>query len=86
MHDERVRRVDNPDAMYRGYTCILLSDCTAEPIGAGLARSNHEASLLLIQTLFGWVSTSEEVIDALNPARSASKVGGPVLSAAPLRS
>src|SRR3954451_17357803 len=28
------------DAMVRDYACLLLTDCTAEPIGAGLARSN----------------------------------------------
>jgi len=53
------------DAMFRDYSCVLLKDCTGEPIGHGLPRSNHEASLLTIQTLFGWVSTSEEFIKAL---------------------
>jgi ureidoacrylate peracid hydrolase len=53
------------DAMFRDYVCLLPADCTAEPIGAGLARSNHEASLLLIQTLFGWVSDSKQVAAAL---------------------
>jgi ureidoacrylate peracid hydrolase len=53
------------DAMFRDYRCVLLEDCTAEPIGAGLARSNHEASLLVIETLFGWVSTSADLIEAL---------------------
>jgi isochorismatase family protein len=28
------------DAMFRDFTCLLLADCTAEPIGYGLARSN----------------------------------------------
>src|ERR1700694_4049126 len=32
------------DAMFRNYSCVLLEDCTAEPIGQGLARSNHEAT------------------------------------------
>ena len=36
-----------------------------EPIGHRLARSNHEASLLGIQTLFGWVSNSDEFVRAL---------------------
>ena len=36
--------------------CVLLTDCIGEPIGSDLARSNHEASLLTIQRLFGWVS------------------------------
>ncbi len=53
------------DAMFRDYACVLLEDCTGEPIGHGLPRSNHEASLLVIQTLFGWVSGSDEFIKAL---------------------
>ena len=59
------------DAMFRDYSSIVLEDCTAEPIGYGLSRSNHEASLLSIQTLFGWVSTSDEFIKSLkNPTTS----------------
>ena len=53
------------DAMFRDYACVLLADCMGEPIGHGLPRSNHEASLLVIQTLFGWVSGSDEFIKAL---------------------
>ena len=53
------------DAMYRDYRCLLLADCTAEPIGQGLARSNHEATLLLTEMVFGWVSESAELITAL---------------------
>ena len=53
------------DAMFRDYACVLLEDCTGEPIGHGLPRSNHEASLLVVQTLFGWVSDSAEFIKAL---------------------
>jgi len=53
------------DAAFRDYSCIVLEDCTAEPIGAGLARTNHEASLLVIETLFGWISSSRAVRDAL---------------------
>lgn len=64
------------DAMFRDYRCLLLEDCTAEPIGEGLARSNHEASLLVIETLFGWVSTSAELTEALE--RSAVSVQAPV--------
>ena len=68
------------DAHSRDYACILLEDCTAEPIGYGAkgyigapdARShttggsNYEATLLLVQTLFGWVSDSESVVNALS--------------------
>jgi len=53
------------DAMFRDYICLLLEDCTAEPIGAGLARSNHDASLLVVQALFGWVSNSAELVRVL---------------------
>jgi ureidoacrylate peracid hydrolase len=53
------------DAMFRDYTCLLLTDCTAEPIGHDLARSNHDASILVLQILLGWVSTSNEFISAL---------------------
>ncbi len=57
------------DAMFRGYRCLLLSDCTAEPLGATEQRSNHEASLLVIEKLFGWISSSREFLKAVN-ARS----------------
>jgi ureidoacrylate peracid hydrolase len=55
------------DAMYRDYTCIVLEDCTAEPIEADLPRSNHDASLLTIQTLYGWTSSSRVLCDVLAP-------------------
>jgi ureidoacrylate peracid hydrolase len=57
------------DAMFRDYTCVVLEDCTAEPIGGNLARTNHEASLLVIQTLFGWVSSSQELLPAISGER-----------------
>jgi len=56
------------DAMFRDYTCLVLEDCTAEPLGSDLPRTNHEASLLNIETLFGWVSNSAALIDALKPS------------------
>jgi len=48
------------DAMFRDYSCVLLADCSGEPIGHDFQRSNHEASLLTVQTLFGWVSDSRK--------------------------
>jgi ureidoacrylate peracid hydrolase len=54
------------DAMFRDYRCLLLADCTAEPIGHGLARSNHEATLLVTELGFGWVSESVELLNALH--------------------
>lgn len=54
------------DAMYRDYHCVLLEDCTAEPIGHGNSRSNHDASLLTIEVLFGWISDSQKFIEAVS--------------------
>ena len=53
------------DAMFRDYQCVLLGDCMSEPIGGNLARTNHEASLLTVQTLLGWVSNSASFLKAL---------------------
>jgi ureidoacrylate peracid hydrolase len=53
------------DAAFRDYIPIVLEDCTAEPIGNSLARTNHEASLLNIQLSFGWISNSNEFTKAI---------------------
>jgi ureidoacrylate peracid hydrolase len=53
------------DAMFRDYLCILLEDCMNEPIGEGLSRSNHEASLLSTEVLLGWVADSGALEKAL---------------------
>ncbi|SRR5712691_10828448 len=53
------------DAMFRDYPCILLEDCCAEPIGFGLLWSNHDASILVVERLFGWVSNSENFTKAV---------------------
>ena len=55
------------DAMFRDYLCILLADCMSEPIGHGLPRSNHDASLLGVEVLLGWVSDSERFLRAVQP-------------------
>ena len=47
------------DAMFRDYRCLVLEDCTAEPIGANETRTNHQASLLAMQVLFAWISNSK---------------------------
>ena len=54
------------DAFFRDYRCLLLEDCCAEPIGGDLERSNHDASVLTIQLLFGWVSDSSRFVSALS--------------------
>jgi ureidoacrylate peracid hydrolase len=53
------------DAMFRDYLCVLLEDCMNEPIGQGLSRSNHEASLLSTEVLLGWVADSNAFEKAL---------------------
>jgi ureidoacrylate peracid hydrolase len=53
------------DAMFRDYSCVLLEDCMSEPIGGGLTRTNHDASLLTVETLLGWVSDSAHFASAL---------------------
>lgn len=53
------------DAMFRDYSCVLLKDCMSEPIGSGLPRTNHEASLLTAEVLLGWVSDSERFLKAV---------------------
>jgi ureidoacrylate peracid hydrolase len=53
------------DAFFRDYHCILLKDCTAET-----NRSNHEATVLLIEQTFGSVSSSTDLINAMQPAEA----------------
>ena len=53
------------DAFFRDYRCLLLEDCTAEPTGDIAPRSNHEATLLLVEVAFGWVSDSATFVAAL---------------------
>ena len=60
------------DAMLRDYLPVLLADCTGEPIGYHFPRSNHDASLLTIETSLGWVSGSEEFLNALENVSLAS--------------
>lgn len=52
------------EANDRGFDCLLLSDCSA-----AFDPADHEAALKNIHQqggIFGWVSTSAHVIDALN--------------------
>lgn len=62
------------DAFFRDYRCLVLADCTAEPVGDGLPRSNHEASLLLIELMFGSVSDSTTFVQELTHQPIASLV------------
>jgi ureidoacrylate peracid hydrolase len=61
------------DAIFRDYLCVVLEDCTAEPIARDAPRSNHEASLLSIELLFGWVGNSADLLAALRQERLAAE-------------
>jgi ureidoacrylate peracid hydrolase len=63
------------DAMYRDYACLVLTDCTAEPIAFDAPRSNHEASLLTIRLLLGWTAPSELLLSALSSLRRPAEAG-----------
>jgi hypothetical protein len=47
---------------------VILGDCTAETIGRSQVRTNHEASLYVIQAQFGWVAESPDLLEALGQA------------------
>jgi ureidoacrylate peracid hydrolase len=59
------------EAFFRDYRCLLLEDCTAEPIGSDMPTTNHAASVRVIETLFGWVSESASFQGALRDRRVA---------------
>jgi ureidoacrylate peracid hydrolase len=58
------------DAFFHDYRCLLLADCTWEPIGSRLPRSNYEATLLLVEVAYGWVSDSSNLVRALCQPRA----------------
>jgi ureidoacrylate peracid hydrolase len=53
------------DAMFHDYSCVLLADCTAEPLGAELPYTNYAATLFVVQARFGAVSNSAEFQEAV---------------------
>lgn len=53
------------DAVFRDLHCLVLEDCTAEPIALDAPRSNHDATLLTLELLFASISTSEALVGAL---------------------
>lgn len=54
------------DAVFRDFHCIVLEDCTDEPIAHDAQRSNHEATLLTLELLFASISTGDALIAALS--------------------
>ena len=55
------------DAFYRDYHCLLLTDCCAEAIGSDQPRTNHDATVAVVEALFGWTTESDHLIAALSP-------------------
>jgi ureidoacrylate peracid hydrolase len=53
------------DAFFRDYTCLLLEDCCAEPIGYQYARTNHDATVYQVETITGWVADSRKFVAAV---------------------
>jgi ureidoacrylate peracid hydrolase len=55
------------DAMYRDYSCVLLQDCMSQPtLGSSSPRTNHDASLVVAEVFLGWVSNSDQFMNALH--------------------
>jgi ureidoacrylate peracid hydrolase len=54
------------DAMFRDYRCLVVEDCTAEPIASDASRTNQDASLTVLELLFGWITDSVAVVEALS--------------------
>lgn len=59
------------DAFFRDYHCLMLTDCMAEPIAADEARTNHDASVLTFERLFGWTAESAAFLGAASEQASA---------------
>ena len=55
------------DAAFRDYACVLPADCTGQPAVGDPRSSTHEASLLMIARHFGWVTSSKDILAALDP-------------------
>lgn len=53
------------DAWYRNYACLLVTDCTLEPVGHHFPRTNREATFLLVESWLGWLADSVAFVQAL---------------------
>jgi ureidoacrylate peracid hydrolase len=59
------------DATFRDYRCLVVEDCIAEPIGSDLPLTNQDASLIVLELLFAWITNSAGVTDALRTTSAA---------------
>jgi ureidoacrylate peracid hydrolase len=53
------------DAVSRDYICVLPADCTGQPERPGFSIGSHEATLGIIERSFGWISSSDEILAAI---------------------
>jgi ureidoacrylate peracid hydrolase len=63
------------EAVVRGFRCVLVADCVAEPVGGNLPRTNHDATVLLTELVFGWVIDADAVVSALGEPAAGHRVG-----------
>ena len=55
------------DAMYRDYSCVLLTDCMSQPaLPNSKAGACHDSSLVVTEAFFGWTLRSERFNAALS--------------------
>ncbi len=66
------------DAMMRDFHCIVVEDAVAEPIGADLTRSNHDATLLVLELLYASITRTAAIVDALGSAGTSPTAGSTV--------
>lgn len=59
------------DAMMRDFHCLVVEDAVAEPIGAQLQRTNHEATLLVLELLFASITNAATVVETFASIDSA---------------
>lgn len=59
------------DAMMRDFHCLVVEDAVAEPIGAQLQRTNHEATLLVLELLFASITNAATVVETFASIGSA---------------
>jgi ureidoacrylate peracid hydrolase len=65
------------DAFFRDYLSVLLADCASEPLGDIAPRSNHDATLLIVEAMLGWTSDSREFEAALEPCLGRTRQAAP---------
>ena len=53
------------DAYFRDYRCLLIEDCTSEPIRRSEPFTSKEATIAIVERAFGWITDSSALLQAL---------------------